>query len=323
MIQNSTSKNGTFSMIRCGVGKDVFGINMDAIRSIEQTDWMQGEGGADGLCGYLQTAREQIPVYSLGERLGQRLTGVPDEQRVVVVEGKRPFALLVDRVTPVTVVRPEQVRPLPVAVIDQFNDYFDGLVAVGDRFIPLLAVDQLRPGGEKRPLTAVFPTPAPLNGRHTPPADYQPQILIFTVPNMPDNGPTFALSLSQVPEIRDPVVPMPMPDAPAHFAGLVTWRNMAVPVLNLAHYWQPHRPLHIEPESTLRLLIAHTAVKDVNVALFVEPDVRLQRLPLPNEPMPHNVPLDPALIRGSLKLGDEKLIIPDLLAILERARRVS
>ena len=319
MIQSKTSQNGAFSMIRCGVGKHVFGIDMDCIRSIEQTDWVQGEGGADGLCGYLQTAREQIPVYSLGERLGQRLTGVPDEQRVVVVESKRPFALLVDRITPVTVVRPEQMRSLPTAVIDRHNDYFNGLVQLNNQFVPLLAVEQLRPDGEKRPLTAVWPNPAQPHRTSRKPANHL-QIVVFNIPHMPGNL-AFALSLSQVPEIRDPEPPMPVPDAPPHILGLVTWQGLPVPVLNLAHYWHPHRSLSIEPESTLRLLIAQTAVKDVNVALFVEPNVRLERLPLPHEPIQPNYPLDPTLIRGSLKRGEEQIIIPDLLSILKQARR--
>ncbi|MEM7112561.1 MAG: chemotaxis protein CheW [Chloroflexota bacterium] len=303
-------KDKPLSMIRCGVADKVYGVAMDHIRSIEQTEQVTWETNGSGFDGVLQTAHETIPVLNLGNRLGKMLTGAAEDQRLIVLEGKRPFALLVDEVSPTLHISPTQIMEMPTAVLANSNDFFEGLVRLEEQFIPLLAPVQLHPQATPRPQTA--PTRPTLNGSlasETP--DYQPQLVVFTVPNMPTTF-SFALSLSQVPEISDLPPITPIPQAPNLVLGLTNWHAQPVPVLDLGRYWQ--QP--ITDFEDLRLLIVRTAVKDLHLGLPVNPNVRLLRLPLPYSPAQDKPDFDPALIRGRIEFEGEQLIIPDMVKLL-------
>lgn len=304
--------NKPLSMIRCEVADQAYGLAMDHIRSIEQTEQVTWEANGDGFGGSLQTAHESIPVLDLGERLGLTLTATAEEQRLVVLEGKRPFALLVDAVSPTLQISPTEIFGMPTAVLANQNDFFDGVVRFDDHFVPLLAPAQLHPKAAPRQQTLpTRPTLAHRRNGTTP--DYQPQLVVFTVPNMPASF-SLALSLSQVPEISNLPPLTPIPQAPDLVLGLINWHTLPVPVLDLGRYWQPERPLTDFEE--LRLLIVRTAVKDLHIGLLVNANVRLLRLPLPHRPLHNSLGLDPALIRGSIEFEGEQLIIPDMVKLL-------
>lgn len=310
--------NNAFSMIRCRVADKVYGLAMDYIRSIEQTERVSWETADSGFLGTLHTTHETIPVLDVGARLGQPLVATAEDQRLIVLEGKRPFALLVDEVSPTLVIDAERLLPMPAAIIDDQNDFFEGLIRFDNDFVPLLAPAQLHPTATPRRYTL----PNRPNMRQRPRASsqvYQPQLVVFTVPNMP-NGFSLALSLSQVPEISDVPLITPIPQASNVVMGLANWHRQPVTVLDLGCYWQPDQPVTDFEE--LRLMIVRTAVKDLHLGLLINANVRLLRLPLPHRPLPPTRPnLDPALIRGRIEFEGEQLVIPDMVKLLHVIRR--
>ena len=165
------------------------------------------------------------------------------------------------------------------------------------------------------------------------------QIVVFSIAesHLAEQTLSFGLSISQVPEILNPLPMIPVPAAPAFVLGLVNWRGRPVPVIDLA------RRLGLAPEAApsangrTHLIIARDksyvlpvpnpaegdsskgeSNQGVLVGFPVRPAIRVLRLPIAHRPCRRTLPLDQTLTRGIAELENETLVVPDIRGILRQ-----
>ena len=299
--------------------------------------------------GWLPGNEGDIPVFSLASRLGRPILSLPpaeggpgSSQRIVVLnppqpgpqmgvgEGMRPWALLVDRVSQVSQVQADQMMSLPPIPVSPHADYFECIVRVDERLILLLSPERLHPKASADGDTPVGETthPAGVPGTSPPEPNFtgprrsHGQIVVFQVTEPPptERATSFGLSISQVREIAEAPPIIPLPGAPASVAGLVDWRGLAVPIIDVAE----RLGLAQAPaDRRTRLVIARgrgTSGQGALVGLISRPAIRLLRLPVAHLPSKRPLHLDPVLTRGVFELESETLVIPDIQGILRQDR---
>lgn len=380
-MANSTTTTGMLRMIRCGLGEEQFGLDMDAVRGIQRIDILKPNPKGGLLAGWIPGRGQDTPVYSLGHKLEQpSQTGNPQARIVVLnppaaLPAEHPWALLVDRVSRVVQIPQTNVLPVPDILVNPTADYFQGIVRIGQELILLLSPAQLHPDAmtirlsrasaelpdsvvrthRDRQSTATDNGDAPAPGamsrqdvftleevarsgsparapRKMPGQAFSTparrdttaemkrgrQIVVFTTPGAPvgGRGVSFALSISQVPEILNPVPLTRVPVAPPFVLGLINWRDRPVPVIDLDWRLGLRNALGGDTGRT-RLLIARGRRPDALVGFLIHPSVRTLRLPIAHRASDRDLALDPRLTRGVIEMGNETVIIPDVQALLE------
>ena len=334
------------------------------------------EPSGHGPVGWLPGREGDIPVFSLASQLGHpSLPPLSTEggggalQRIVVLnpppslpsaggsEGGRPWALLVDRVSQVIQVPSDRVVPLPPIVVNPSTDYFKGVIKLDEDLILFLSPERLHPDASlsvgRSVREAASSSPGPIPSTRSPTASAggqrrsQGQIVVFSIaePHPAERALSFGLSISQVPEILEPLPLISVPAAPAFVLGLVNWRDQPVPVIDLAGRLglapEANPPAngqnrliiardkgHVLPVPSPALSLAEGVVEGRSskerpnqgalVGFLVRPAIRVLRLPIAHRPCSRTPPLNQALTRGIVELENETLVIPDIRGILWR-----
>jgi len=280
------------------------------------------------------------------------------------VEGEQPWALLVDRVSQVIQVPADHVVPLPPVVVNPSADYFKGVIKLDEELILFLSPERLHPDASLPPLSSPpqaggskgrpqakeskgeargTASRSPSTGSPTASAGGQRhsygQIVVFSIaePYPAERALSFGLSISQVPEILEPLPMIPVPGAPAFVLGLVNWRDQPVPVIDLASRLglAPEKKLSAKERTCLiivrdkgHVLPAPSAVEGSSskggsnqgalVGFPVRAAIQLLHLPIAHQPCRRTLPLDQTLTRGIVELENETLVVPDIRGILWR-----
>jgi chemotaxis signal transduction protein len=295
--------------------------------------------------GWLPGNERDIPVFSLAHRLGypplpslSTEEGQGISQRIVVLnppqpdpqmgkgESMRPWGLLADRVSQVIQIQADRIVPLPPIPFSPCADYFESVIKLDEKLILLLSPERIHPEalpvGSVPVSEATSPSPSPDIGRSEPSAEEahraHGQIIIFKVtePSPAQRAISFGLSISQVPEILEAPPVTPIPATPAFVLGLVNWRGLPVPVINLAGLLGLEQ---ISADKRTRVIIARgTAAsrKGAWVGIESRPAIRLLRLPIACHPSCRPLHMDPILTRGVFELENETLVIPSIQSIL-------
>jgi chemotaxis signal transduction protein len=342
---DQTKTTGILRFIRCGTADESYGLDMSWVRSIQRTDRFRRnpEAGnqSSALVGWLPGNEGDIPVFSLAGRLGRSSNGDSALQRIVVLypaeEEKRPWALLVDRVSQVIAIPAERTVPLPPVVVSPAADYFQGVIRLGDELILFLSPERLHPEWTAAEAKSHNPE---LAGAQSP--DHESkikrpesqvggrgQLMLFSTTKPPsgERPVSFGLSISQVPEILVPLPLVPVPAAPAFVLGLVNWRDRPVPVLDLDARLRLSSEADRSRGDQARLIIARDkscvpvrskegAGGGVLGGFIIEPAVRTMRLPIAHQPCQRSLGLEQRLTRGVVELENETLVIPDVRSIL-------
>lgn len=142
---------------------------------------------------------------------------------------------------------------------------------------------------------------------------------------------SIGLSISQVAEILDWASVVPIPTRSQHVEGLIFWRDIAVPLVDLAaRIGLPSAGIAPDPTEARRYLILrhplqvngnHTAQSRpdkhlIFAAVGIDSDVRILRFPIASQPSSRILPVNPAMVRGQVELDTETLLIPDLQTLL-------
>lgn len=293
--------------------------------------------------GWLPGNERDIPVFSLAHRLGypplpslSTGEGQGTSQRIVVLnppqpdpqmgkgENTRPWGLLADRVSQVIQIQADRIVPLPPIPFSPRADYFKSVIKLDEKLILLLSPARIHPKalpGGSVPVSEAT-SPSPDTGRSEPSAEEahraHGQIIIFKVtePDPSTRTISFGLSISQVPEILEAPPVTPIPATPAFVFGLVNWRGLPVPVIDLAGLLGLEQ---ISTDKRTRIIIARgTAAsgKGAWVGLESRPAIRLLRLPVVYHASCRSLHLDPILTRGVFELESETLVIPSMQSIL-------
>jgi purine-binding chemotaxis protein CheW len=350
---------------------------LDSLRRIPKAKRTSADGH-DPL-GWLPNDEGDVPVFSLAKRLGRdhltpsmaekserrgdlqriiELNPPSDDQQVKEVGGGRLWALLVDGVSQVIQVPADSVIPLPIIFVNPAANYFNGVVRMDEELVLLLSPERLHPDapqssevveglGERRSgeantripsYTPQSPTARAGKARHS-----YGQIVVFSVDNSrrDEQALSFGLSISQVPEILEPLPTIPVPGTPAFVLGLLNWRDRPVPLIDLSNRLGLTTQAKSSDGGDNRLIIAGDVTNTIScmgteegvdeggssskvsnqvglVGFIVQPSIQVLRLPIDHQPCRRPLPLDNTKTRGIFDLEDETLVIPDIRSILQR-----
>jgi purine-binding chemotaxis protein CheW len=307
-------------VVKCALGNETFALDMAGIQGIERADLLRSGSDEDGPLGYLPGPGRGTEVISLARRFGRQSRLVGAHQQVIVHDGPLgPWGLLVDHVSQVMAVARDQVDLLPPVVTRLTAKFFQAVVHIGQEMILLLdpealnpqlpAVDDARFGGQDGKLLAARYSRAfdHLRGYWRGSSEI---VLFATTEPQPRARPvSFGLSKSQVLEIVEAPSVLPVPAAPPFLRGLVNWRNLPVPVLDLGQ--QLGLPGAVTDKRT-RLMVVHGCDPMAVVAFPVRPFIRVMPLPIDHVPCRQTLSLDSTLTRGVFELKGETMIVPDV-----------
>jgi purine-binding chemotaxis protein CheW len=310
----------TLQLIKCGVGDETYALDMGRVQTIERPDRLRPGGAGDAPGGFLAVPGGEVEVFSLAARFGRPETKPHAQQHVVVLKSPaRNWGLLVDRVSQVVSVPADRVAALPSLVQNPAAPFFQAAVCFGPEWVLLLAPDPLHPRAVSEVASHLDgPGGAPRGARFSPAFESlagfrrgSPEIVMFATTDAdPGERPlTFGLSKSQVLEILEARPLLPVPMAPAFLKGLLDWRTLPVPVVDLGpRFGLPAAVM----DRRSRLLMVHTGRTGDVVGLLVRPSIRVIPLPTATAPGREALSVDRELVRGHFELKGETLVIPDL-----------
>src|SRR5262249_14383148 len=128
----------------------------------------------------------------------------------------------------------------------------------------------------------------------------------------------FAISAGQALEIRSGLPMIHVPNSPPFVVGLASWRNLPVPVVDLAK-WLGLNPAPDTPGSRVLICRGTIGRHSRDAGLLAVPavdDFRKLDLPIAYEPWPTAVEWNSSLALGIYRAEKAMLVVPDLDAIL-------
>lgn len=296
-------------------------------------------------------------------------SGGPGSHRVIVLKppaeirrspGKgddRVWALLVDGVSQMVQVPSNCLLDLPPVVINPDEEYFRGLVHLEDESFLLIELEKLHPEATQdsaskgnandravlsepmRPMANLDVRRERVRSDHVIEHSGQGQIIHFSLEVRQENGKdiSFGLSITQVPEILEPLPMISVPAAPDYVIGLLVWRGLPVPVIDLVLRMNMEKIVARSDRADTRLIVVRDKGYDsgsskserdmgngkrktdrgVLAAFLIQPSVQILNLPINNTACSRSIPVAASMNRGMVELEDETLIIPDLRAVLD------
>lgn len=305
-------------VVRCGIGKQTFALELDQVRGIQRADRLRAEeDSGTPLVGWLPHRGEEIPVYRLGELLGcEGGTATPDYEHILVVDvGGAIWGLLVDHVSQVTHIDSDHVQTLPQSVADPLSACFHGAVEYDGTIHLLLAPERLNPDLPPMPLPARFHAKTP-KGLAPIRADAAGRLVLFGLHDAVEGERPIlcGLPISQVAEILEPPPLVPVPGAPEFALGVTLWRSVVVPVIDLAvRLGLPP----VEVDSRSRLLVLRWGDDHQLIGVMVRPHMRVLRLPIAHEASHRELSLEPGTAHPPVELKYETLMMPILERVLD------
>ena len=312
-------------VLRLGVGKEAYALEMDHVLGIRRADRMRPCPETEAAVGKLPGADGGVAVFDLAGRLGRQAAPAVGQKQVVVLKAEpRPWGLLVDRVAPGFQVSADSIHPLPQVVAGLPRSLFQAVLTLEKELLLLLGPDRLWPdfapagpslAGIETALRHPLALP-PAFGRFSGCRPGQKQIVLFAAeaPRPRERPLLFGVSISRVLELVEVPPVIPVPGAPAFVLGLAGWRDRPVAVIDLAG--RLGLPATVQDPRS-RLLIVRTPGGAEPAGLLVRSPIRIRRLPLPHWRCSRPLPVDPSLARALVELQTDTLVVPDLGRILQ------
>jgi len=132
-------------LINFQIGDQFLGVDIMAIREIRA--WSPATKlpyVPDYVRGVVNLRGTVLPVVDLSARLGWGLTDPSARHVIIVVQiADQMHGLIVDAVNDIVTIKDEDLQAPPATPADVSSDLLEGLVAVEDRMVMVLALDQL------------------------------------------------------------------------------------------------------------------------------------------------------------------------------------
>jgi chemotaxis signal transduction protein len=327
--------NETFRFIQCGIGDETYGLDMSWVESIQRSDrlrWATSvEDSSSGLVGWLPGEGYDIPVFSLATGLDVETPPIRNDimQRIIVLhpprdsEGKL-WALLVDRVSQVIHISLERLASLP-PLID--NPCFESIIRDKETLILLLSptwfysthvvtdedINSVIP--EHSLKTVLQADKVRTNGKDSV-SHHRGYIVVFSPLHGLSEHLVCGLSISQIPEVLNPLPLISAPSSPPYVLGIANWRDRPVPIIDLKVRLGISSEVDPSTSERARLIIARGSSKGRFIGFPIEPGIRSLHLPIAHRPCTRTLPLNQRLVRGTIELEDETLVIPDIQALM-------
>jgi chemotaxis signal transduction protein len=303
--------------MRCVVAEQTYGLRMSWVRGVQRTEQLRRHDRPQGgTIGWLPQRPDDIPVCSLGARLGYTHDVNLSTAKIILLNTpSQPWAVLVERIEGIIEVASDAVFPLPAIVRNPAAPLFDGVVYHAGAAMLTLMPDGLHPDLARRTAASQalmhIPEVLPALASMPPAPSTTGKLLCFTTTASAQQEPpmTFGLSLSQVVRMQQTPALLAVPGAAPHVLGLMQWQGAPLAVIDLGSRLGGPATV-VMPDS--RLLIARATTRRAFVSFPVRPQVQVRTLPLAHQPCTRPLPLHASLMRGRFDCANEILVIPDI-----------
>jgi chemotaxis signal transduction protein len=298
--------------IRCTAAGETYCLRMLWIRGIRRIEELHQQQDDSGAVGWIETDAGPIPVFYLATQLHPMQEMTPCGGKILVLNtSPRPWGMIVDEVDSVIQVEVEALFPIPPMVGPLARAWFEGIVKLAGGLELVLAPEGLQPGtptASSQPL--LFDQTLDVIHRVASVSlerGSQRKIVLFST--SPDSDFTFGLSLTQVPQIVQPLPILPLPGAIPYVLGIAAWRGVPLAIIDL--------PGLMGDTSTAvathgRLLIVRVPTQRLCIGIPIQPQVSIRTLPLSHQLIDSPMPLQESWIRGKFNLDSTTLVIPNI-----------
>ncbi|WP_417671630.1 chemotaxis protein CheW [Roseibium sp.] len=127
------------------LGRDEYAIDIMAVREIKGwTDTTPLPNQPPHVLGVLNLRGAIVPILDLRSRFGHGMTETTAMHVVIIVNVKeKTFGVLVDAVSDILTVEPEEIRPVPDSEKTGGEDYLSGIINADEGMVVVLALDEL------------------------------------------------------------------------------------------------------------------------------------------------------------------------------------
>ena len=137
---NLGSTEQTLKIISFRLGDQVFCLDIMAVKEIRV--WVKATPlphSPDYVLGFINLRGRVIPVVDMALRLGLPAIEPTEQSAIIVIdEGDRGVGILVESVSDMVSVKPEEMQPVPDVMSDEEKALTKGIVPVGDDMICFL-----------------------------------------------------------------------------------------------------------------------------------------------------------------------------------------
>jgi len=127
------------------IGAEEYGVDIMAVKEIK--GWTAATAipkSPEYVRGVINLRGTIVPIFDLRARFGQgRTEPTPNHVIIIVNVAARMLGLLVDAVSDILTVSPDSIRPVPDVGLGAEVAFLDGLVAVDQRMVTLIALAPL------------------------------------------------------------------------------------------------------------------------------------------------------------------------------------
>jgi purine-binding chemotaxis protein CheW len=152
VTQSLQAETGVRQFITFTLGAQEYGVDIMLVREIKGwTETTSLPQAPPHVRGVINLRGIIVPIFDLRARFGMGPT-LPTRMHVViiVIAGGRTTGLLVDAVSDILSVSPDQVRPVPEFGTEAEAQFLEGLVSLDERMVTLVRLDGLIRVGEVR-----------------------------------------------------------------------------------------------------------------------------------------------------------------------------
>lgn len=128
------------------IAGEEYGVDIMTVREIKGwTETTRLPNSPECMRGVMNLRGLIIPIFDLRARFGRGLTQADSSHVIIILAvGERNIGVLVDGVSDILSVSPEEVKPAPALEgVPATEDYITGLISREDRMVVLLRVGQL------------------------------------------------------------------------------------------------------------------------------------------------------------------------------------
>lgn len=152
--RDASHQTGSMQLVSFRLGAETYGIQITKIREIILMGGITHVPGSPPYVkGLIHLRTTVIPVIDLRVRFSLTAAELAPESRIMVLRvGRRTIGIIVDSVSEVLRVTPQQISPAPPTVVSSGNEFMTGVVQLEKDLLILLDVDRLFGDEETQPL---------------------------------------------------------------------------------------------------------------------------------------------------------------------------
>lgn len=127
------------------VGDEEYAIDIMAVREIKGwTETTALPNQPNYVLGVLNLRGTIVPIFDLRCRFGLGLTQATRSHVIIIAKvSERAIGLLVDAVSDILTVTPDQIRPVPELDRGATAEFMSGIISVGDSMVVILSLEKL------------------------------------------------------------------------------------------------------------------------------------------------------------------------------------